>query len=276
MDTKSIDAASAESATATKEEGGKPPAVETKDAKSDSSTENLPWHKDSRFQDFLKEKKGLEAANAKLQKILKENDLEDPDDLEDLVKSGKTVKGKIADLNAIDSILEKAARLEQYEEYWAEQKKRQEREGADPETRAAKAERELDLERESRKREQAQKQRQEEAKKSLANYEKDVRDLISEANMPKDQSAFVQELFGINNDSNSVDITDRKAIKKLVADGLKKFDSIKQSIISDYLKEKRGIVKTGQGSESVGEGKQPKIMLKDARKMFLERMTGGG
>ncbi len=59
-----------------------------KDAKSDSSAENVPWNKDPRFQEFIKEKKTLTAANEKLQKLLKANDLEDPDDLEDLVAKG--------------------------------------------------------------------------------------------------------------------------------------------------------------------------------------------
>jgi len=274
------DAASTESAPVTKEEGGKPPAEEKKDAKSESSPETLPWHKDPRFQDFLKEKKGLETANAKLQKILKDNDLDDPDDLEDLVKSGKTIKGKRVDLNSIDDIVEKATRLEKYEAYWAEQKKRAEREGADPNERAEKAERELDMERSQRQREAADKKRMEETKKLIAGYEKDVQALIDEATIPKEHQPFMQEMFGINNPSNDVDITDKKAIKKLVADGIKKFDALKQAVIAEYLKEKKGVVKTGQGSESVGGDKPERINLKQARKMASEQMMnifrGGG
>jgi hypothetical protein len=266
------DAASTESATVTKEADGKPP-VDAKDVKgSESSPENLPWHKDARFQDFLKEKKGLEAANAKLQKILKANDLDDPDDLEDLVRNGRVVKGKNIDLESLDEMREKAERLTKYEAYWADQKKRQERENATPEDRVEKAERELEFERGTRQREAAQKKQVEETKRAISNYEKDVRELIQEATVPKEHQSFIQELFGVGNPSNDVDITDKKAIKKLVADGMKKVDAFKQSVIAEYLKEKKGIVKTGQGSESVGGDKPPKIMLKDARKMFLERM----
>lgn len=265
-------AANPDSAPVTKVEDGNPPV---KDVKADSSTENLPWHKDARFQDFLKEKKGLEAANAKLQKILKDNELDDPDDLEDLVKSGKTVKGKLADLNRIDEIIAKATKLDSYEAYWADQKRKAEREGADPNERAARAERELDLERSNRQREAAQKRQTEDTKKAISNYERDVQDLIGEVGVPKEHQSFIQELFGVGNPSNDVDITDKKAVKKLVADGMKKVDAFKQSVIAEYLKEKKGIVKTGQGTEAVGGDKPTKVYLKDARKIFLETMQRG-
>lgn len=266
-------AASTDSAPVTKVEDGNPP-VKT-DVKADSSPENLPWHKDARFQDFLKEKKGLEAANAKLQKILKDNELDDPDDLEDLVKSGKTVKGKLADLNRIDEIIAKATKLDSYEAYWADQKRKHERENTDPEERATRAERELEFERGTRQREIAQKRQMDETKKAIANYEKDVQELIKEASVPKEHQSFIQELFGVGNPSNDVDITDKKAIKKLVADGLKKKEAYDQSVIAAYLKDKKGIVKTGQGAESVGDdGKPKKITLKDRRNMFIERMQG--
>ena len=266
------DAANTESAPVTKEADGKPPV--NADVKADSSTENLPWHKDPRFQDFMKEKKGLEAANAKLQKILKANDLDDPDDLDDLVKSGKTVKGKNINLDALDEIREKAERLTKYEAYWADQKKRQERETADPNERAEKAERELDNERSQRQREIASKRQMEETKKAIASYEKEVQGLIDEATIPKEHQGIIQELFGIGNASNDVDITDKKAIKKLVADGIKKVDAFKQSVIAEDLKEKKGVVKTGQGAESVGDGKTPRMNLKEARKVASEQMMG--
>jgi hypothetical protein len=262
----------ADSATAPKEVDGKPPV--NADAKSDSSPENLPWHKDARFQDFLKEKKGLEAANEKLQKILKENGLDDPDELEDLVKSGTAIKGRALDVNNLDAIIERAQRLEKYEAYWADQKKKQDKENLDPEERATKAERELEFERGTRAREKAAKDHMENTKKAIASYEKEVHGLISEATIPKDHQGLILELFGVGNPSNDVDITDKKAIKKLVADGIKKVEAYNQSVIAEYLKSKKEIVKTGQGSESVGDNKQPKIMLKDARKIFLERMGG--
>ncbi len=266
-------AASTASATVAKEEDGKPPVKA--DEKADPSTVDMPWHKDARFQDFLKEKKQLLAANEKLQKLLKENDLDDPDDLEDLVKSGKTVKGKLADLNQIDELIAKATKLDSYEAYWAADKDRREREETDPVTRAERAERKLADTEQRRRFEEDKKRKTEEAKSAIRNYEKEVTSLIKELGHQKDQEPFILEMFGVGNPSNDVDIYDKKAIKRLVAEGQKKVEAFKQSVIAEYLKEKKGIVKTGQGAESVGGDKPPKIMLKDARKIFLETMQRG-
>jgi hypothetical protein len=266
-------AASADSATVIKEEGGKPP-VKTDD-KADPSTADMPWHKDARFQEFLKEKKTLTAANEKLQKLLKVNDLDDPDDLEELVASGKTVKGKLADLNQIDALIAKAQKLDSYEAYWASEKDRKEREESDPVTRAERAEKRLAETEHRRRMEEGAKKQAQETKAAISNYEKEVTSLIKELGHPKEQEPFVLEMFGVGNPSNDVDIYDKKAIKRLVTDGQKKVEAFKQSVIAEYLKEKKGIVKTGQGAESVGGDKPAKIMLKDARKIFLETMQRG-
>ena len=266
-------AANADSATVKKEEDGKPPVKA--DEKADPSTADMPWHKDARFQDFLKEKKQLTAANEKLQKLLKANDLDDPDDLEELVASGKVVKGKLADLNQIDELIAKAQKLDSYEAYWTAEKDRKEREESDPVTRAERAESKLAETEHRRRVEEGAKRQREETKAAIGNYEKEVTSLIKELGLQKEQEPFILEMFGVGNPSNDVDIYDKKAIKRLVADGQKKVEAFKQSVIAEYLKEKKGIVLTGQGAESVGDKKPAKIMLKDARKIFLETMQRG-
>jgi hypothetical protein len=273
MDLASVGAASTASPTVEKVEDGKPPVKDVKDDKADSSTENLPWHKDERFKEFLKEKKTLESANAKLQKLLKDNDLDDPDDLEDLVKSGKVVRGKISDLNSIDDLIAKSARLDSYETYWAEQKKRQEKESEDPTERADRLERQLDAEKNLHRQEAAMKKQMDDTKRAIKGYESEVQSLIKEVGIPKDHEPFVLELFGVNNPSNDVDITDKKAIKKLVQDGVKRVEAFKQSIIAEYLAEKKGIVKTGQSSESVTGEKTQRMGLKDAHKIAKEQIS---
>jgi len=263
-------AANADSATVAKEEDGKP--LVKADEKADPSTADMPWHKDARFKEYNEERKSLLAANTKLQKLLKANDLDDPDDLEELVSSGKMVKGKLADLNQIDELIAKAQKLDSYETYWAAEKDRKEREESDPVTRAERAESKLaETERRQRADEGAKKQR-EETKAAIGNYEKEVTSLVKELGLQKEQEPFILEMYGVGNPSNDVDIYDKKAIKRLVADGQKKVEAFKQSVIAEYLKEKKGIVLTGQGTESVGGEKPAKIMLKDARKIFLETM----
>ena len=271
MDLASIIDDKAASSPAPKVVDGQPPV--TDDKKADSSTENLPWHKDERFQSFMKEKKTLEAANAKLQKLLKENELEDPDDLEDLVKSGKTVRGKLADLNALDDIIGKAVKLDSYEAYWAQQAEKRRKEETDPETRARQAEEQLELERRRQASEQNANRQAAATKAAVKSYETDVLDLIKDVGLPKEQETFVAEMFGVNNPSNDVNIMDKKAIKKLVADGVKRYDALKQSIIADYLKGKTDIVRTGKGSESSVQDTAPKINLREARKIAGEQIA---
>ena len=273
MDLASVGAAAVASPPTPKVEDSKPPVTEVKDAKeAESSTESLPWHKDQRWQDFQKEKKTLEAANAKLQKILKDNELEDADDLEDLVKSGKHIKGKVTDPDKIDEIIAKAQERDSWVAYWDEQKKRQQKDTEDPSERAERLEQQLELERRKRAWEVSQKKQTEDTKRAINQYEREVSSLISEVGISKPQEAFILELFGVNNPSNDVDITDRKAIKKLVADGVKKYEAFKQSIIADYLAEKKGIVNTGTGTASVSTETTKKIGLKDAHKMAAEQI----
>jgi hypothetical protein len=254
---------------ANKGQGSDSPTGDKKDAGTDSSPEvvldkegkPLPWNDQPKWKEARK-------AEKKLNDLLKANDLEDPDDLLELVQSGKAVKGKLPDLNALDSIVAKAAKLDQYEEYWAKQRKDQ----ADPEQRAEIAEQELAKERALK----AHDQQIEKTKKAISAYEKDVQGQVEEANIPKEYRGIVLELFGVGNPSNEVDITDKKATKKLVADGLKKFDAVKQAIIAEYLATKKNVVKTGQGAESVGgDQEKPLRTLKDMRRAFGERLKMG-
>ena len=264
-------AANADSATVAKEEDGKPPVKA--DEKADPSTADMPWHKDARFKEYNEERKSLLAANTKLQKLLKANDLDDPDDLEELVSSGKMVRGKLADLNQIDELIAKAQKLDSYETYWAAEKDRKEREESDPVTRAERAERKLEETEHRRRAEEGAKRQREETKAAIGNYEKEVTSLIKELGLQKEQEPFVLEMFGVGNPSNDVDIYDKKAIKRLVTDGQKKVEAFKQSVIAEYLKEKKGIVLTGQGAESVGGEKPARINLKEAHKMAKEQIS---
>ncbi len=251
-----------------------PPTGDKKEADADSSPEvvvdkegkPLPWNEQPKW-------KAARAAEKKLNDLLKANDLDDPDDLVDLVKSGRAIKGKLTDLDRVDELITKAAKLDSYEAYWAEQKKRTDKESLDPNERAEKAERELEQERNAKKFEAAQKRQVEETKRAIEAYESEVTSLIKETGVSKQQEPFILELFGVNNPSNDVDLTDRKAIKRLVADGVKRVEAFKQSVIAEYLAEKKGIVKTGQGSESVTGEKTERMGLKDAHKIAKEQIV---
>ena len=127
-----------------------------------------------------------------------------------------------------------------------------------------------------RHKEENQKQ-QEAAKQALKNYDREVQSLVKEMELPKEQQAFAMEFMGVNNPFNEIDITDRKAINRMVADQKKKLESFKQSVIQDYIKGKETIPKVG-ATTAAPMGDKTKVYLKDARKALHEamnRVTGG-
>jgi hypothetical protein len=243
------------------------------DAKSDSSPDvvvdekgkPLPYDKQPKWV-------AARAAEKKLNDLLKANDLTDPDDLLDLVQRGKTVKGKLADLNQLDGLIEKATKLDKYEAYWKEQEELQKRQGEDPDQTIKRLEGKLNERERAEARRRAETEHVENTKRAISAYETEVHSLIGEIEVPKEQRAFVAEFFGVGNPCNDIDITDRKAVKKLVADGLKKKEAYDQAVIKAYLESKKGIPAVTSTAGTSADGTKPKIMLKDARKIFLETM----
>lgn len=257
-----------------------PTEKEGSEAKSESSPDEVVKDKEGKPLPYDQQPKWKKAraAEKKLDSLLKANDLEDPDDLLDLVQRGKMVKGKLADLNQLDEIIAKANKLNQYETYWASEAEKRRRETEDPETRAERAERERDDLKSEKQRQAFDRQQAENAKAAIDGYDSEVKSLIKEMEMPKDQQGFILEFMGVGNPANDIDITDKKAIKRLVAEAAKKKDSYDQAVIAGYLKGKGQIPKVGSAQTGAPELDKPKIMLRDgsAKRAFLERMRSVG
>jgi hypothetical protein len=256
-----------------------------KDAKSDSSPENVPWNKDPRFQEFNKQRKELTASHEKLQKLLKANNLEDADDLVELVESGSKVKGKVRDINDLEQIIKDAEEIRSYRPYWQAQKENAERErraNQDPEERererAIRAEQELHVLKNDKARREFERKQADATKAAISGYDNEVKSLIKEMDMPKDQTGFILEFMGVGNPANDIDITDKKAIKRLVADAAKKKDDYDQAVIKAYLAGKGQTPKVGSAGTGAPELNKPKLMLRDgsSKRAFLERMRSAG
>lgn len=255
------------------EKAGSQPAQEKKDATPESSPEkdvksessSEPWHKDPRFKNEL----GLLKA---AKSLMEKNGLESVEDLVELAESGSKVRGKKVDLDRLDEIAAKAEKLDKYEAYWKDQEERQRRQQEDPEQTIARLESELKRKAATEQYKDQQRKESEAAKSALKNYDMEVQGLIKELEIPKDQQSFVAEFFGVNNAFNEIDITDRRAIKKLVTDGIKKKEAYDQAIIQAYIKSKEGIPKMSTSTPTAPTDKAPKIMLKDARRIFAEQM----
>jgi len=247
-----------------------PSTTVKKDDVADPSPKEEPWHKDPRFKNDL----GL-LKTAK--SLMESNKLDSVEELKELIESGKKVKGKPVDLDNLDEIVAKAAKLDKYEAYWKDQKEKQQREGETPEDTIKRLEGEKkQLESEHRRKSEADKQAAD-AKKALKAYESEVETLVSEVEaVSKEHRPFVLEFFGVGNPANEIDITDRKAVKKMVADGVKKLESFKQAVIADYLKGKEKIPKIGSTTTTVTDPNAPKINLKGARAALMEALKSKG
>jgi DNA repair exonuclease SbcCD ATPase subunit len=248
----------------------KPDSSPEKDVKPESSTDQ-PWHKDPRFKNEL----GLLKA---AKSLMEKNGLESVEDLVELAESGKKVKGKQVDLDRLEEIQSKAEKLDKYEAYWKDQEERKKRETEYPEQTIARLEEQLKKKEAADKYKEDSRRQQEAAKQALKSYDNEVQDLIKEMELPKEQHSFIQEFFGVGNPFNEIDITDRKAIRKLVSDGIKKKQAYDQAVIQAYIKSKESVPKVSTTNPTAPSANAPKIMLKDARKALHDAMmkvTGG-
>lgn len=253
----------------TADKAGAEPAA--KDAKSDSSTENVPFDKDPRW-------KSARLAEKKLQDLLKANELEDADDLQDLIRHGKAVKGKIKDLNDLDNIIKDAEEIRSYKPIWKKQEEERKR-GQETEAETiARLERELHKRDSEVQRREMERKQADEAKRAINFFDGEVSNLIGELEVPKEQKAFTLKFFGVGNPVNDIDITDKKAIKRLIEEGNKDLENFKQSVIKEYLDGKTATPKAGSTSTGPSEENKPRLNLKTARaamKEMFQRTPGG-
>jgi hypothetical protein len=227
--------------------------------------------------DPLKFKAASEAAN-KLDNLLKANDLEDVDDLVALIESGKKVHGKVADLSKIDEILKKAQTLDQYEEYWAQERKK----GETPEQTIARLQKENQALTSKTKQEEQQKREAAESQKAVETYESEVKSSInSMENLTASEKEFLAWSLGVGNESNEINITDKKQIKRVVNSGMKKYTelvkSMKEEGIKEYLAGKREIPKVPSGGNETPAVPAPKLPkgLPGLRNAFVEMLKTG-
>lgn len=237
-----------------------------KDDKPVSSPDSVPWDKDPRW-------KAWKETQTKVQKILEENDLDDVEDLIAMVEDGKKIKGKISDPDQIDDLIEKANRLSKYEEYWKFQAEKKRRSDEDPEDTVQRLEEELRKRDFETKIEQDQRKAAEENVRTVKLFERTIKDMIDEEeSMPKERKAVLAEFLGVGNEINDIDITDKKAIKRLFSVANKKFDEFEQKVIQAYLAGKRKIPVVDRAAPGV-EGDKKITNLKEARSVMKERLT---
>jgi hypothetical protein len=252
-------------------------AEPVKDANVDSSTtadkeKPIPFDKDPRW-------KSARLVEQKVEGLLKANALEDLDDLVALVESGKKVHGKIEDLDKIDEIIKKAKIYDKYEARIRLEKENARKQQEDPNETIARLERENAEIKSAKTREQQAQKQAEDAQKAVTFYEGEVKAIIGDMELSEPEKEFLAWSLGVGNECNEIQVTDKKAIKKVVNSGMKKYNDlvkgIKEEGIKSYLagKEKIPIVPSG-GQTPISETKTTLKTANDRLKVFQE-MFGG-
>lgn len=261
-------------------EANKDDKVDSSTTKQDANTEKpsgseTPWHNDPRFKQDL-------ALLKVAKELVEKNGLEDVADLKDLVESGRKVHGKQVDLDKLDEITEKAATLDRYNKHWERQAELQKRQQETPEQTISRLQSQLEeTNGKFTAKEQAEIQAKE-AKKQIVFYEESVREqLESEEGMGKEEKEFLMFSLGIGNDCNEINITDKRAIRKLVNDGSKKFNNLVKAIeekaIKNYLAGKKEIPNVPSNDGSAATTKPEPIKgLKAMRNLFREMAVKSG
>jgi len=209
------------------EVAGAEPVVDPE--KTGSEPDKVPWDKDPRWQEWR-------GAEQKLQTIMKNNEVESIEALEELIKDGVDIKGRVKDVDNIEALMEKAETLDKYEAHWAEQEEARKHEDESDSEKASRLERELKAEKGKVSAKEKEFTDRENAKKAVTTYEREVNLLLREnESIGKEEVGFVREFFGVGNPLNDLDITDTKAIKTMVTDGIKKKEAYDQAIIKKYI-----------------------------------------
>lgn len=222
----------------------------------------LPYDKDPKW-------KAARAAEKTLQSMMKANDVETPEELAELLTSGKAIAGKL-DPKDLDTIIEKANTLTKFEKVWAAQEEARKREGESAEETAER----LTKEKEALVRQMEQRDSIEGDQKVLKAYNDTVHSGINVAfpDLPDYQKEYISKFLGVDNPAVVVELHDKAAVNKVVRDGIKEFDRFKQRIIKDYLDGKEKVLtvpRTGGGADTGSQ--QPRTTLKTARQALQER-----
>lgn len=244
--------------------------------KAESPDADKPWNKDPRFKDDLDAVK----IGKSIKSLMAANELTDIDDLKDLVESGKKVHGKKIDLDNLDEIVTKAETLTKYEKYWKQQEELNRQNAEAPEQTIERLKRERDEINNKYTAKELSEKEVREAKQSVVFYEGEVKNLLETAEISKSEKEFLAWSLGVGNECNEIPITDKKSIKRVLNDGIKKYENlvktIKDEAIKDYRAGKVSIPSVASTDGTVATTKiEPPKGLKNLRKAFQESMKGG-
>ena len=229
-----------------------------------SADEKLPFDQHPKW-------KSARQAEKKLQELQEAFGAESSEDLRDLIEAGNKVKGINVDLDRLDEIIGKAAKLEEYEEIWKTQKEQKQREGETEEETIGRLEKEnKDLKSQEANKRKAQ-EAEAEGKKLWDNYDRLCKRDLDGMDVPEKERSAILLLLGVDSAASKVDFRNPEEIRKTVKNMRRTFEDLKQTIIADYIasKDKTPRVPSGGGSDI---GPNPIKNLKEARTRLAEML----
>lgn len=215
--------------------------------------------------------KAARAAEKQLQGLLKANDCDTVDELLELVDLGQAVMTRGLKPDQLDQIVEKATTLEKYEAYWKDEEEKRRRSEEQPDQTLQRVEREKKALEQRQRDDDNRKKLAEHAKMAAEAYDGEVKKIVDlTESVPEAERPFFYQFFGVDNPASQIDITDRKAVRQTVKDGLKILEDFKQSIIKNYLASKGELPRVPGPGGSPTPGKVGPKNLKEARKIAME------
>ena len=204
-----------------------------------------------------------------IQGFLEENDITSPDQLKELLDLKARVGG--ADL---DELEENSALLKKYQKHWAKEEESKREDDETPEETIARVKNEKANLEKALKSEQSRQEEAQESQELLKTFNNTVSSALeAEKDLPKEYLPFLKEFMGVDNPINEVGLDDKKSIKKIAKNSVKKILAFEQLAIKSYQKGKADVPAISTSTETPSDA-PPKITKEKVRAVMTERLKG--
>ena len=159
------------------------------------------------------------------------------DSIEDATKalsSGKDLKDQLGETELKD-ILEKANKLDSYEQYWAAEDLKKQEEGEEPDDKVTRLEKRItDFETKEHDKE-VRRDGLQKSQETLEGFNTEIKTLVEKNEaIPEEYRPFAGEFLGVDNPANEVEITNMPEVRKMAKEGIKKIQAFEQAVIKRY------------------------------------------
>jgi hypothetical protein len=216
-----------------------------------------PYDKDPKW-------KKARSAEKQLNTLLGKVGANSVEDLADMIDRSASVLDKLEGVD-FDEMLESARELERTKAYMAEEKlKKQEADETFEETIARLKKEKQDLKRGFQSKAE-QEREMKDAQKVLKNFTSTVESSIAASeDLPEEYHDFAKLLMGVGNPANEIDISDKRAVKRMAGDLTKVVNEFAQRVIQRYRSGKQDAPPMSSNNETPSSARKPIKSIRDA------------